>query len=455
MHGKKPFGILITRKTASILFFELLYKLLLEVSFWKVLVHDYGYYELSFDPWKFLNGVICCVIAAILIDCSSKKASAFFLLLIFSLQIIPISVIYGMMDLTSPLYYNVLMFSFMGCELIVRFGAPLKLKNYGTGISSFIMPAFAILSVFFIILIVFKNGLPSTTALNIYSVYRLRANNSFVLGKYESYLMACTVTVFLPFLMIKYYLDKKYLYSALAALGILIIYLFTGQKTFLFSIPLCYFGVFFAKKKDCTYRFFRLLLLAFSAVCLLACVWPGVNSIMTHAYSMIVRRVLFVPARLKFIHHDYFSSHPKLFLNGTMPRAINLLRVSYYEQGVSYPFEIGDIYFNAPTMSAGTGVFAEAYARFGYIGIPFTLAVIAVILLQIDSLQNRTSFRTAIGFFLYPVYALSEQQIFGSLFFGSWMFLLIVLNHYSETDRGMTVPNTVKPFHKVKLEQNE
>ena len=409
--------------------FVFLYKLLLEVSFWKVLTVDYPFFEFSFDLLKYLNGFIWCMICYVFLEVRRKKASSFFTLLIFVLQIIPITVVYALTPVTSPIYYNLLLFTFLMCEIIVGTIDTSRVFKPNADLSRAIVPVFALVSVGMLLLLIAKNGMPSLGALDIYSVYDLRADNDLGIGEYLGRVLSLSVTVFLPVLFSKAAIEKKYAKSIACMLAIFIIYLYTGHKVYLFSIPLCVAAVIWSKKDDCIVSFFRTMLLAFSALCLLTMLWPGKNNIMSHIYSLFVRRVLIVPAVLKFYHYDYFTTHPYLGLYGAIPLAINPYIPQYYV-GMNYQMEIGEIYFHVQS-NANTGFLVEGFARFGYIGLILSGVLLAWILKLFDSFQKRTNYQYAICFFLYTVYALADRQIVGTLFFGVWFFALVVVYHYS------------------------
>ena len=165
-------------------------------------------------------------------------------------------------------------------------------------------------------------------------------------------------------------------------------------------------------------------------------IWPGKNNLFVLCYDLFVRRVLFVPAILKFYHYDYFLTHPYLGLYGAIPTAINL-NIPEYHTLVQYQHEIGKIYYDNVNNNANTGYFIEGFARFGYMGLTLSGALLALILKQIDGFQRRNGYSLTICFFLYPIYTLADGQIIGRLFFGVWFFLLLIINLYSGRPRRL------------------
>lgn len=419
------------KNIGTILLLTVLYKTFLEVSFWKVLTVDYPFYEFSFNVFKYVNGLLWMVIMLLPIRYERRSASTFFVFLLVVMQMIPITIIYAQTNGMSPVYYNLLCGSFLMCEMIVG-----RTKNqppflFIKHFSQLLIPFFLVVSFLVVAIIIKKNGMPTSTALNVFNVYELRRNGSFQIGKYTGYLLDCVMTVFLPVIMIKSINSNSNFFLLVSMVCLLLIYLYTGHKTYLFSIGLCIFGAVVAKQENAFGIFYKLFFLAIILISILAMVLPGENNIAVLAYSLLVRRALFVPSELKFLHYDYFTYHPHLWLYGSIPVAINPYIPQYYTTH-NYPFDIGFIYFNEPLMSADTGFFIEGYARFGYVGLVLSFVFLAIILKKIDAFQERTSYSTAVSFFIYPMYALAETQILGNIVLGSWMFLFVLLNHYEE-----------------------
>ena len=59
---------------------------------------------------------------------------------------------------------------------------------------------------------------------------------------------------------------------------------------------------------------------------------------------------------------------------------------------------------------------------------------LAIIIISIEAFAQRTSFSSAISFFIYPIYALSEQKVIGTLFLGVWFFIFVTIFFYTEED---------------------
>lgn len=124
-----------------------------------------------------------------------------------------------------------------------------------------------------------------------------------------------------------------------------------------------------------------------------------------------------------------------IFLPIVLIKSINYKKTMAIITSVSiFMFYLGNWkhLFNAPAMSADTGFFIEGFARFGFTGLFLSFLLLWIILKKIDDFQEHNGYITAISFFIYPIYFLSEQQILGTIFFGTWMFLVIILIFYDD-----------------------
>lgn len=407
-----------------------IYKIAIDLGYKIILVERYSIYTEEFNFWKYMVGCLFCVMIFLTIKHERKKASTFFLYLIFLLQIIPITTIFAFKNEAWG-YYCILLMCFWLCIFLVNYTAPIR-KISSSFYFSKIMVGISIALVIFVLgAIILKNGAPSLIALDLFDVYELRGSGSFKLGGYlQSFLLPIVIGVILPVAVAKTINDKKYMLSVAACVLIFLIYLYTGHKTYLFYILLSVGVSIWARRENCYKEMFIVFCLAVSILTLFVVV-DGDNPLWYNIYTFLIRRALIVPAELKFVHFDYFSSHPFLGLYGALPRLLVFSIPKYYTE-VTYPFDIGKIYYNAPYMSADTGVFAEGYARFGYIGICIVLLLCLLLLKLADNLQSRTSYTVAISFLVCPFYSLAETQVIGRLFFGTWMFFIIIMMFYKE-----------------------
>jgi hypothetical protein len=154
---------------------------------------------------------------------------------------------------------------------------------------------------------------------------------------------------------------------ALGLAGQLLVYANTGFKSVLFSIllvPIVYVAVARA------WRIFGMLAGIGTAAIVLG---SAVASSFTGEWSVgLVRRVFATPGQMDWYYFDYFSAHPKYHLSHSF---LSFLGSSPY--GVDPPLLIGAAYFPGDLPSANAGLWSDAFANFGWLGIvAFTLILI-------------------------------------------------------------------------------
>ncbi len=404
----------------------LVYKFSVDLGYLYLNGLNAGNYPLSFDPLKYALGVVCCVLLFAPIRHTERRASSFLLYLVFLLQIVPISTVYALSD-ESTACYAVLCLSFLLCELFVGYTGERPLLRRTFPVSRTMTLCYAAAAVLLVAYVVVKNGAPHLSLLNIYTVYEYRDSGAFQTSKYMQYMLDWTTKVFLPFGVAKALADRRYGAAGLVMGVLLLIYLYTGQKSFLFAIPLILVCALWARRK----HFYRELFLTgcggFSVLTLLAySTKPG--SLWYYIYALFGNRLLLLSAQAKFFYYDYFSTHDKLGLYGVFPRWIIHIPSRY--DTVSYTNEIGAIYHGAPDEWLNTGFFAEGHMRFGLFATIPMLLLFALLLKQMDRFQDRAGYPLAVGLFVYPVQVLSDGHLLESLVLGPWMFLAAILLFY-------------------------
>lgn len=383
-------------------------------------------YILHFHPLKYALGIVLCTLLFALIRHTEHRVSSFFLYFIFLFQIIPISTVYALGD-HGTAYYMVLCLSFLLCELAVGYTGERPLLRRTSPVSRTMTLSFTAATLLLIVYIVIKNGAPHLSLLNIYTVYEYRHSGAFQISKYMHYMLDWTTKVFLPIGIAKTLVDRRYLAACLIMGAMLLIYLYTGMKGYLFAIPFILICTLWARRK----HFYRELFLTgcggFSILTLLA-YFTEPGSLWYYIFNLLGRRVMILSAQNKFFYYDYFLSHPKAGLSGIFPRWLINIPNPYAE--LDYSYDVSVIYYNAPETQSNTGFLAEGNLRFGHIGTVLLLLLLALLLKQMDRFQDRSGYPLAIGFFIFPIFILSDGHLLDSLVLGPWMFLTAILLFY-------------------------
>ena len=415
-----------------ILFYAtIFFKVTLDIGYWIILTKDQSTYIADFNIFKYMLGFAWCVLLFIGINHHERKASTFFLFFVYLIQIIPITTIYALANQNSA-YYNILCIAFFICEMITWNNRhDVKIKQRNKTLSSLMILGFFCAVILVLISSFVENGLPTLTALDIYDVYEIR--DDFKLNKYLNYLLAMVTQAIIPILITKYILEKKYVFSAVLCAIQFVFYLYTGNKTWLFMIPMVLIVVLWSKRDNFYKELFICFCLGMGVVTLLACFSPFMEEFWNNKFSLFGRRTMLLSANNKFVYYDYFSNNPHMGLGGIFPRW--LIDIPNYYENIPYTYDISEIYFGKPEMQSNTGFLAEGFMRFGHIGTILILILFAMILRGIDNFQQREGFSASIGFFIYPIFILTDRYLLDSFVFGPWMVLLLVMIFYTNIEK--------------------
>ena len=296
-------------KTIKLFFLMLLYKLSLDIGFWKILVLKSNYFSLDFSIYKYILGFVWCIILFFAIDHLSRSASAFLLYLILLLQIVPITTVFSLKNENS-LYYHMLCTCFLITELAVRYIKMNCRLQANERIPRVMILLMGVLTILLMISIYKANGFPTLIALNIFDVYKLRGSSEAIhIGKYSGYILTWITMFLIPFLLVKSIYEKKFIITIVTSIFQFIIYLYTGHKTYLFEIFVCIFFSFLTKKSDFYYFFYQLYSMGVVLLTFLAILCPVFNKIRSPGFlerQMINLSFILCPVFNNFWIEAYF-----------------------------------------------------------------------------------------------------------------------------------------------------
>jgi len=404
----------------------LIYKFILEFGFWYLLQIPYGglnVYKFDFNIEKYVFGVIVCVCLFLLIDHNKRYPSTFFLQMHYFIAIIPITVIYAFSD-ANTLYYTTVCIAFAIAEICVMLFRDMELPQINIT-TKVLVVGFYIITIIVYLDIIRENGLFDFRAINIYRVYEVR--KGFILNKYIGYLFKWQNTIITPFFIIRAYKRKKFCTMLFFCTLQFITYLYCGEKSVLFIIPVVIFISIISNWK----RFGLITYVTLTAGTVFATIGGFFSRIINNIYDLFVRRVLLLPANLKFIYYDFFSKNDKIGLAGT-------LWGKFLEVSRPYKERIGVIisakYFNNPETNSNTGFLAEGYYRFGLFGIFLVLLLFVFILMVLDIFAKQNGYSFAVGMGFYSIFLLNDGELIDPLIFGQLTVLICVCIFYKFED---------------------
>lgn len=418
-----------------------IFRIILDVSYFYLSIGEYRQeFSLNFNFFKCVISYICLICLCLVLE-SKKRVTTFPFEIIIFFTITPFSSVFCMAN-QSFLFFFLVCFTFF---LVVLFSTKIDFStsktneqlqaipqgriialgkpNIISSIASFFCVAISISAAVWMLIL---NGIPKLSSLNLNNVYYLR--NSFQSTKYLSYLVSLITTVVVPFGLAEGYVSNNRPKICFYFVIQLWFFLWTGHKTWLFSIFLIGFVMLILKKNESKH----LLFLSVILLGLIACIIEGAGIVPNNLFfSLVNRRVLLEPGVLKFAYYDYFiiKDNPIVGFSGTIlapifnairPRNVSIL---------NYTQEISKIY-TGTVSNAGTGLYGGDIANWGV----FSFFLAPFFLLIFVELINKTNKHCGEDFslilFAYLSYSFNDQRIVAFFLDITGVFLFFLINIY-------------------------
>lgn len=406
----------------------LLYKILLDYSYIKILGNKIEPFQLNVNLAKVLIGTIAISFIFLLINQFEKNVSHLLYNAYFYVMVVPISTVYGVCNLSTMYFFAVIIGSII-CLLTINYNFSKSFYTIGViSESSWLIPFIAFVIVISVLAVcLYYLGLPGLGALNFKSVYDIRLHNGFIQNKFFNYIFSWTIKVILPFLIcIELAYKKRGILAFLLGCNILF-YLYTANKIVFFSMILIIGMYYIASFQYANYIMSILFTILMNLISIAALFYFYIP------YSYLVRRVLILPAYLKFVYYDFFRMKPKIGLAGTLLGS-SLGQDSQYPEGIG--IMISKCIFKNDIMNSNTGFLAEGYYRFGILGVLLSCLILGIVIRLVLKLSERTSFVFATIFSIYPIYALNDALLIDSLIFGPMLIFVLVILFFSDYKMG-------------------
>ncbi|WP_156316798.1 oligosaccharide repeat unit polymerase [Bacillus sp. FJAT-22090] len=260
------------------------------------------------------------------------------------------------------------------------------------------------------------NGLPTFTALNVFEVYEVRSSVNYGKGIFE-YLVGWQATVINLFCIGYGYWYRK---RKILLLGIalqIVIYLYTGHKSFLFNIPVVIGVAYFVKKG----ALLRGALVSLNLVIAVGLFFYKIYE--NHLIAtLFIRRTLFVPMKNHFLYYDFFSSNEKVYLSNSIFRFF--IENPY---PIPIPNLIGSIYYQNYDTWVNVGYLADAYMNFGFLGILLFSILLGIILKMFDTLSHEKGIELVIVTSFIPFFGLMSGALLTKLLTGGILLAFVLL----------------------------
>ena len=433
---------MISRHIKFLLSLSLL-KLTLVWVYIDVMTVSYGYYGFTYQSssaaWSFTNWTLflfCSFNLSLLV--LKERLSSYIVTILFCLSFIPCAIYFEYSGLPVLFLLQLYLYWFLIITFVNIFPAlSLKYSNFNK-ISKrnnrklhLVGEAVIIFFAFYICITKYSyNGL--YIQLDLTTVYNLRADAvNYNFGSFSAYFIAWSSLAFTIRGVIAYARQEFFILFSMLILQILI-FSIAGHKFYLFSLPTALIMSIFYRKRSLYLIPYGLIILSLVG----KFIWAKYN-ILALVYLLPFRN-MFIPALMTGNFLDFFSSNRPDYLTQSI-----LGRLGFEsEYSLPLPYLIDSNYGDG-TASANTGLLADAYSTFGFIGIIIYPILIAIVLRMLDAASSNIDLKYDAGIIVFFSVALINQAFFTALLTGGILFGLLFLNTQFFQKNNIIVKKTI------------
>lgn len=206
---------------------------------------------------------------------------------------------------------------------------------------------------------------------------------------------------------------------AVGFLGQLAIYSVSGLRAVLFSIGILAGVLFCFGRRGRTFG--AKIALGSVGLVALCIVFDSLMNSVTLS-SLFVRRLILTPGLLMGQYFNFFEVNPFVFLSNSV-----LSPFYHYPYTRSYPFEVGMFVSGNPLSFFNAGIWPDAYANFGLIGIPAFTLILGLILWLLDSVSLGRHLWLVAGVAALPAWSLVNSGLFTAMMTHGILLLLVIV----------------------------
>ena len=215
-------------------------------------------------------------------------------------------------------------------------------------------------------------------------VYNYRHAKGNRMSGIESYVFGWLSTIVLPFVLLFFLEKKRRIFALITCVLISMSYSIYGQKS-TFLMMLLVLGISLLKNINFQKAFLNYIILGLNIVAILACALEKLK--ITRWGLALVERLTLEVAAGPFYYYDFFQTHELLFLRQSILR---LFMSNPYDNAIGIIIGSSAKYnLTGDVNNFNNGVFSDAFANFGIIGV-FLYPILFVISLQLyDNLLGK------------------------------------------------------------------
>lgn len=252
-------------------------------------------------------------------------------------------------------------------------------------------------------------------------VYDLRfEERTYNIPVIVSYVITAAGTI-LPIILLYFMEQRKKVLAFIISIVILLNFGIGGHKSVLLGLIVSLIFYFIYRPK-----FLRYLVWLFIIISGLA-LFEYYQFKTFYVGTMMIRRGFFVPALLNFDYYDFFTQHSPDFFHQSFLRHLGF--TSEYKEPIS--LIIGERYLN-PGCFANNGLYSDALANFGLLGVLIFPLIIVFIIKFLDSCAKGVKAKYVIVPCMMICMSFMSTNLMTSLLTGGTIFVMILLYFFPQ-----------------------
>lgn len=256
--------------------------------------------------------------------------------------------------------------------------------------------------------------------------YRLAPNNS--MSSIGGYIFSWNTNLLIPLCMNIHLLNKKYLFTVIDIIMILLSYSIYGNKTILFT-GMVVIGVWILSKIRFELFTDKIISLFLGCIMIVAMIFG--NTVVYKWPASLLYRLLYIPSEAHFYYFDFFQKNELLYFRQSFLR---FFASDPYNKPVSVLIGSDKKYNLVGSYNnLNNGLFSDAYMNFGVIGVMiFPIIIVVVLCVIIKALQSYEDVIRYSFFIVLLMYCISAS-LFTWLLSGGVILAIFIFNVIGQT----------------------
>ena len=410
----------INKKDIWFISWVIIYKYILEVIFLQLLFSSYytGKLVLEKNNIFYILGWVFTIVGGYwaTYELKKKKMSSNLMVLLYLLAFVPSMMLAGVVH-TSFLGEIIIYF----CALLMAFYIipDFRVKRPRYNIYKPMMNVIMIVLSFLIIYIWYKYA-GQRLSLDITEIYIARAKaRELSMPIILKYIIVAVKDV-MPLIAVYYIYEKKYVTFIWTGILQYLLFLYDGAKTTIISFVLacvCYVVFRYFSNVERQYSFFLAV----------GCIIGYMEHILTSRMLIVhyfIRRVIVVPAAIHYFYYDFFSKNEIDYFKSSVLRRIGFIS-EYNDLGI--PRTLGKIYENNDFITVVNGLFSDAFANLGNIGLIVMPILIVLVIKVFQAVSYDLPISVVAACFIPITFTIMGSSFFGYFITHGFLAIIIIL----------------------------